>query len=341
MENDLTNNQAHISKTAVITGASSGVGLATAQLFAKKGYNLILASRGLPALEKAAEECRRLGAKVIAKSTDMSIAKEVKTLVQVGLDEFGKIDIWVNNAGVMASGKFEEIPLEINEQVIKTNLMGYMLGAYYILPVFKEQKQGILINNVSIGGYMPAPYSSVYSATKFGIKGLMSGLQSEYNNEKNIHICNIYPQIQQSTGNMHSAKYSGLDFKIPPFAADPKDTAKVIYELTKKPQNDKFPGLMSYALKTIYGLFPHSISNIATTALRMMMKNDHSEATSGNILHASGEPHQIYGETSFPVPSKTSNNIISAGLAIGIGVLIWKSINHKNNKPKKSLKYAL
>jgi short-subunit dehydrogenase len=149
----------------------------------------------------------------------------------------GRIDIWINNAGVMASGKFEEIPIELNEQVIKTNLFGYMHGAYSVLPIFKKQQEGILINNISIGGFMPAPYSAAYSSAKFGIRGMMECLHGELSDFPHIHICNLYPQIQRSTGNMHSAKYSGLDFKIPPFAADPRDTAASIVQLAKHPKN--------------------------------------------------------------------------------------------------------
>ncbi|MDM1547061.1 SDR family NAD(P)-dependent oxidoreductase [Empedobacter falsenii] len=318
-----------ITKTIVITGASSGVGLATAELFAKKGFNIVLAARGIEGLEKAANDCIALGGNLVYKSTDMSLSKEVEDLVRYSLSQFGRIDIWVNNAGVMSSGKFEEIPMEVNEQVIKTNLMGYMHGAYYVLPVFKEQNQGILINNVSIGGFMPAPFSSVYSATKTGIKGLMSGLQSEYSVYPAIHICNIYPQIQRSTGNMHSAKYSGLDFKIPPFAADPNDTAKVIYNLTIKPKNDTFPDASSYLIKFIHGIFPQTFTNLATAVMRLMMKFSNGNDNEGNILYASSDPHQIYGETSIPVPSKSTQRIVSLGILIGLGLYTTTRIRRK------------
>ena len=107
-----------INKTAVITGASSGVGLATAQLFAKNGYQIILAARGEEGLQKATDQCRNLGATAFYKATDMGSAEDVKSLVDYTLEKFGRIDVWVNNAGVMASGKFEEIPMYINEQVI-------------------------------------------------------------------------------------------------------------------------------------------------------------------------------------------------------------------------------
>ena len=318
-------------KVVVVTGASSGVGLATATLFAKQGCRLVLASRGEQPLQDAAEQCQNLGADVIYQSTDMSKADEVESLIKLALDNYGRIDIWINNAGVMASGKFEEIPMDINEQVIKTNLMGYMHGAYYVLPVFKNQEEGIIINNVSIAGHMPAPFSAIYTATKHGIKGLMAALQSEYSVYPDIHICNIYPQVQRSTGNMHSAKYSGLDFKIPPFAADPMDTAQLMVDLSKCPQKDKFPDLNSFALKTLHDIAPHTITNIAHGGMRMMMKMKNGDDDAGNILQPSGEPHQIYGETSLPVPSKSTKKVISIGLMVGVGFLVFKALSQKNN----------
>lgn len=321
-----------VKSTAVITGASSGVGLATAQLFAKKGFNLVLAARGEDGLQRAVETCRALGAAAVYKATDMSIASEVQRLAEFAVTEFGRIDVWVNNAGVMASGKFEEIPMDVAEQVIKTNLMGYLHGAYYVLPVFKEQNQGILINNVSIGGYMPAPFSSAYSASKFGIKGLMSGLQSEYSNFPEIHICNIYPQVQRSTGNSHSAKYSGLDFKVPPFAADPRDTAKTIWKLVQKPKNDTFPDITSYALKVAHSIFPHGFTNIATSVMRMMMKVNNGQNEEGNVLEPSENPHAVYGETSLPVPSRTTKKWLAASLLLGAGLLVASQMSKASKK---------
>lgn len=312
-------------KTVVITGGSSGVGKATAEAFALEGCNIVVAARGKEALDETVSLCRDLGVAVIGVPTDVSKAEEVAHLAETAIQFNGRIDIWVNNAGVMASGKFEEIPMELNEQVIKTNLFGYMHGAYSALPIFKKQQEGILINNVSIGGFMPAPYSAVYSSTKFGIRGMMDCLQGEISDYPDIHICNIYPQIQRSTGNMHSAKYSGLDFKIPPFAADPRDTAKKIVELAKNPRKDLFPDFTSLLLKNIYGLFPKQIINVASAGMRMMMKAKNAPPDSGNILKPSSEPHRIYGETMLPVPSKKTKLAIAAGLGLGLAYMILKA----------------
>jgi len=309
-------------KTAVITGASSGVGLATAEAFAKAGCNLVLASRGVEALEKAAGYCQSFGVSVMAVPTDVSDYDQVMVLEQKARGITGQIDFWVNNAGVMASGRFEEIPIEVSHQVVKTNLIGYLNCAHVAIPVFKAQGHGILINNVSIGGYMPAPYSAAYSATKFGIKGMMECLQGELSAEKDIHVCNLYPQLQRSTGNMHSAKYSGLDFKIPPFAADPRNTAAQLLSLAIHPQKDKFPDFASYALKTMHSIFPRLLVNTASAGMRLLMKVAEGESGSGNVLKPSKAPHQIYGESAVPLTSKKARFTLSLGVVIGLGVLL-------------------
>ncbi len=303
-------------KNVVITGASSGVGRAAAEAFAHEGCNVVIVARGSKGINETVEYCRKLNVLAIGVQADMSIAEDVERVAKEALAMNGKIDIWVNNAGVMASGKFEEIPLEIHQQVIKTNLFGYMHGAYNAVKIFKKQNEGILINNVSIGGFMPAPYSAVYSATKYGIRGMMECLQGEISNHRDIHICNLYPQLQNSTGNLHSAKYSGFDMKISFIASDPRDTAAKMVDLAKHPQKDLFPDLRSAAITNMYRLFPKTIINTASAAVRTKMKlNDSKVENPGNVLTKSKEPLRVYGN----LPSKKTNNLGLALLA-GVGI---------------------
>ncbi|WP_316737505.1 SDR family NAD(P)-dependent oxidoreductase [Pedobacter aquatilis] len=311
-----------LGKTVIITGASSGVGLATAEAFANAGCNLVLAARGELPLQNAVDYCESLGVRAIGVPTDVSNYDEIQNLIEQALSFSGTIDFWVNNAGVMASGKFDEIPIEVSHQVVKTNLLGYMNAAHSIIPVFKMQGFGVLINNVSIGGFMPAPYSAVYSATKFGIKGMMECIQGELSAEANIHVCNLYPQIQRSTGNMHSAKYSGLDFKIQPFAADPKDTASALLKLALSPKKDKFPDFSSWALKTMHSIFPKLLVNTASGGMRVLMHVKDGKPTAGNVLEPSAPPHQIYGESLIPEPSKKATLALGIGLALSLGFLL-------------------
>lgn len=309
-------------KTVVITGASSGVGRAAAEAFAHEGCNLIIVARGQEGINQVVEYCREINVLAVGVSADMSIAEDVDKVVQQALALNGRIDIWVNNAGVMASGKFEEIPLEVHQQVIKTNLFGYMHGAYNSIKIFKKQNKGILINNVSIGGFMPAPYSAVYSATKYGIRGMMECLQGEISHRKHIHICNLYPQLQNSTGNLHSAKYSGFDIKIPFIASDPRETAAKMVDLAKHPRKDMFPDYRAAALTTTYKLFPKMVINSASAALRIKMKlNKDKEGDPGNVLAISKEPLRVYGNP----PSKTTRNIslaLFAGLGFGVAMIL-------------------
>ncbi len=329
-----SNNEIHESlkgKTVVITGGSSGVGRAAAEAFALEGCTIVVAARGKDALDETVSLCRDLGVAALGVPTDVSIAADVQNLANKALQFNGRIDIWINNAGVMASGKFEEIPMDLNEQVIKTNLFGYMHGAYSVLPIFKKQDDGILINNISIGGFMPAPYSAVYSATKFGIRGMMECLHGEISDFPNVHICNLYPQIQRSTGNMHSAKFSGLDFKIPSFAADPRDTAAKFVQLAKNPQKELFPDITSRLLTGVYKLFPKPVINTASAGMRMMMKMKKAPSDSGNILSPSPEPHWIYGDTMFPVPSRKTGLAVMAGLGLGLAFMFLKLKSSNEN----------
>ncbi|WP_281232799.1 SDR family NAD(P)-dependent oxidoreductase [Flavobacterium gelatinilyticum] len=323
MEDIKSNKNSLKGKIVVITGASSGVGRAAAEAFAREGCNLVIAARGRKGVNETVQYCRGLNVLAVGISADMSVPEDVEKITAAAMAIGGKIDIWVNNAGVMASGKFEEIPLEVHHQVIKTNLFGYMHGAYNAIKVFKEQNEGILINNVSIGGFMPAPYSAVYSATKYGIRGMMECLQGEISNRKHIHICNIYPQLQNSTGNLHSAKYSGFDMTIPFIASDPRDTAAEMVELAKHPKKDSFPDLRAAAITRTYKLFPKMVINTASAALRTKMKfNKDKSGDSGNVLTNSKEPLRVYGK----VPSKSAgsyNLALFAGLGLGISAALF------------------
>ena len=318
-----------INKTVVITGASSGVGLAAAEAFAQEGCNLVLAARGKEALENAVEICQALGGFAVGIPTDVSDFKDVEHLTGEALKISGTIDVWVNNAGVMATGKYEETPIEVIDQVIKTNLLGYMHGARSVLPVFKKQKHGVLINNISIGGWMPAPYGTAYSASKYGIRGMTECLQGEVSDEPDIHICGLYPSIQKSTGNMHSAKYSGLDFKIPPTASDPKKLAATMVEMAKNPQKSKFTDFSSLMMKGMYSIMPKPLINTTSAALRLLMKEDNETDTDGNILTPSKNPMRIYGETMLS-PTKKSKNLLITGLGIAALVFLSRQLKPKS-----------
>lgn len=316
-------------KTVVITGGTSGVGRAAAEAFALEGCNVVIAARGQEGLDETVSLCHDLGVIALGVPTDVSNPDDVKNLANKALQFNGRIDFWVNNAGVMASGKFEDIPVATMDQVVKTNLLGYLHSAHTIIPIFKRQQEGVLINNVSIGGFMPAPYSTAYSATKFGIRGMVEGLQGELSGEPNIHIVGLYPGIQKSTGNMHSAKYSGLDFKIPPFSTDPRKLATQMVEAAKNPKKGVVTDGYAAVMKLMYGIFPKTIINTASAAMRLVMKPHAETNTDGNVTEPSQYPHRIYGEMAIPVPPKKVQTVLMMGLGIALGFFLTASSKKK------------
>ncbi|MDH5033243.1 MULTISPECIES: SDR family oxidoreductase [Chryseobacterium] len=301
-------------ETVVITGASSGIGKATAEAFAEQGADLVLAARGEKALTETAELCRKLGATVLAVPTDTSVAEDVQNLVKETLEFTGKIDYWVNNAGVLAFGKFEEIPVDVSDQIVKTNLLGYMHSAHAVLPVFKKQKKGVLLNNISIGGWMPAPYGTAYTASKFGVRGMVETLQGEVSDFPDIHICALYPGFQKSSGIEHAANYSGIKLSTPPPAFDPRKLAASIVKTAKNPIEASYPDWSAVVFKNLYELFPGIIRYASSTGVRMLMrKANKDENTGGNVQNPSTGSMRIDGKTLFSIPKKP---LILAGAGI-------------------------
>lgn len=307
-------------ETVVITGASSGIGKATAEAFAEQGADLVLAARGEEALMETVELCRKLGATVIAVPTDTSVAEDVQNLVKEALEFTGKIDYWVNNAGVLAFGKFEEIPMDISDQIVKTNLLGYMHSAHAVLPVFKKQKRGVLLNNISIGGWMPAPYGTAYTASKFGVRGMVETLQGEVSDFPDIHICALYPGFQKSSGIEHAANYSGIKLSTPPPAFDPRKLAASIVKTAKNPTEATYPDWSAVVFKNLYEMFPGVVRYASSAGVRMLMKKaGKDENTAGNVQNPSAGNMRIDGKTLFSIPKKP---LILAGAGI-IGALAF------------------
>lgn len=126
-------------RIVVITGASSGFGRGAALKFAEAGDTVVLAARRKRLLKQVADECRQFGAEALVVQTDVSEPSEVEELASRALSEFGRIDVWVNDAGVGTVGRFDETPLEEHEQVIRTNLLGTIYGSYAALQQFHKQ----------------------------------------------------------------------------------------------------------------------------------------------------------------------------------------------------------
>lgn len=174
----------------------------------------MLAARDAAALHEVARTCRELGAEVLVAPTDVTDADAVKDLTRKAMS-FGKIDVWFSNVGVGAVGRFEETPIEAHEQVIRTNLIGHLNDAHAAVPIFRKQGHGIFINMISLGGFASAPFAAAYSASKFGLRGFSEALRAELADERDIHICDVYPTFMDTPGVGHGANYTGRRLSVP------------------------------------------------------------------------------------------------------------------------------
>lgn len=227
----------------VLTGASSGIGRASAYEFARCGAVLFLAARDRHALHDVAETCHRLGGQARLVVADVSRPDDMARLARSAVDTAGRIDIWVNNAGIGALGPFEEVPREAHEQVVQTDLLGGMRGAHAVLPHFKRQGRGILINNISLGGWAPQPYAASYSAAKFGMRAFAESLRGELRSWPDIHVCNVYPSVMDTPGFRDGGNYTGHTVKPVPPVYDPRRTARAIVGLARRPRHSVYVGL--------------------------------------------------------------------------------------------------
>lgn len=227
------------SKTVVvITGASSGIGRATALRFAKSGASVVLASRRMQVLVELAAECEALGAQALAVQTDVTDAGQVESLARRAVDRFGRIDVWVNNASVSVFAPFLEMPLDDIRRVLDVNVMGYVYGAKAALGVMTKQGFGSLINVASIVGEVPQPYTAPYGMAKAAVRALGVSLRSELAlaKAKHISVSTVLPATTDTPFFQHAANYTGRRVVAMPPVYSPETVAKAIMRVAKKPE---------------------------------------------------------------------------------------------------------
>lgn len=198
-------------KVVIITGASSGIGYATAKLLAKQGAVLSLTARRKEKLDGLVDEITAAGGKAVAFVTDVSKRSEVEALVSHTLQAFGKIDVLFNNAGVMPVSMLESLHYDEWEQMIDVNIKGVLYGIGAVLPHFIAQKSGHFINVSSVAGHLVAPSSAVYSGTKFAVRAISEGLRQEVK-AYNIRTSIISPGVTSS-----ELTHTITDEKVKPF----------------------------------------------------------------------------------------------------------------------------
>lgn len=310
-------------KTIVITGASSGAGRAAALEFAGYQTNLVLAARNQAALEEVKSECEELGAQALVVPTDTSDSKAMIVLANAANDWQGRIDVWLNNAGVLAAGDFDKTPMAVHEQVIKTNLLGYMNGAHAVLPIFKAQGYGTIINNISIGGFLPVPYGAGYTAAKFGLRGWSEALKGELTGFPHISVCDLFPAFLDTPGIQHAGNYTGKVLKPAPPVYDPVRLAQTIVKVAADPRSNTYVGSVSLLLKLSHAIFPELTTKMTGFVMRKYLKTaDPITRSDGNVFNTVDYGTSTHGGFGLPgepgAHRKYLAGVLVTGLALGI-----------------------
>ena len=241
--------------SVVITGASSGIGRATALAFAGGGARLTLAARRGGKLAELARECERRGGRAQYLETDVTDPVAMRALAQAAARRYGRIDVWVNNAGVGAIGRFTDTPVEAHDQVIRTNLMGYLHGAHAVLPHFQGQDEGTLINVGSFGAFVPPVFGASYAASKFGLRGLSESLRAELQDYPGIRICDVHPGFVDTPGIEHAANYTGHELRPSP-PDRPERVADAIVHTALHPRDKVSVGAIAKLAPIAYAVAP-------------------------------------------------------------------------------------
>jgi short-subunit dehydrogenase len=276
-------------KVIVVTGSSSGFGKRTALELAGRGASVVLASRSARTLDHLARECQSRGGQALAVPTDVSDLAAVEALARHAIDHFGHFDVWINNAGVATIGRFDLVPIEDHDQVIRTNLLGAIHGSHVALRHFRERGAGTLINLASALGKMPTPLYASYVASKFGVVGLSDALRQELRHDglDAVRVCTVMPMAHRTEFFENAGNYTGHQAVPIPPAYDPKVTVDKLVELVISPEDEVITGWQGKIANVLHHLAPGAVEKFMTANTE---KSQTKDAPPGPIT--SGIIHQ-------------------------------------------------
>jgi NAD(P)-dependent dehydrogenase (short-subunit alcohol dehydrogenase family) len=282
-------------KVVVVTGASSGLGRATALAFAARRCRVVLAARRLPELTDVAEACRRLGGDAHVVVTDVTREADVDRLLAEILSRWQRIDVWINNAGTTLFGKLEDGDFSLHRRVIETNLIAATYCARVVVPVFRRQGAGMLINIGSVLSEVGQAFVPSYVISKFGVLGLAEALRVELADYPDIHICSMLPYTIDTPHFADGANQIGKRAHAMPPVQEPERVAEAIVGLAMNPRRQRFVPRYVVLGLIVHRLWPRLTSRVLLHALERFHFAEPQAAAVGNLYQASAEPGAIHG----------------------------------------------
>ncbi len=281
----------------VVTGASSGIGRETALRLAKRGGSLVLAARREDPLHSLCAECESVGAECLAVPTDVSNPDEVDALAAAAVRRFGRIDGWVNDAGVYLMGTLDETPLSAHRRVMDVNYFGVVHGTTAAVRQMKKQVDGgVVINIASQLGSVSAAYISAYTASKHAVRGFTSAVRQELLDTP-IRLSTVMPASIDTPLFEHSANYTGYGIKPAEPVFPPEKVARTIVHLLDHPRAEAYVGGLS---TRSFGALRHAAPDVFDPIMHKQIDRGHfederSRRTAGNLYEPMDRGTEVHG----------------------------------------------
>jgi len=274
-------------QVVVVTGASSGIGLATARMAAKRGAKVVLAARNEADLQKVTDEIRANGGTALAVAADVSKEDDVDRIGETALREFGGIDTWVNNAGLSIYGKLTEVPMEDKRRLFDINFWGVVNGCRTAVR-FMKHRGGALINLGSEVSDRAIPLQGIYSASKHAVKGYTDALRMELEHDGvPISVTLVKPSAINTPYPEHARSYleDGVP-ALPPPMYEPEVVAKAILTCAEKPVRDIIVGGAGRAQVLMGAIAPRLTDKLMEGPMWKQQKRyDMQQSRVGNLDH--------------------------------------------------------
>jgi short-subunit dehydrogenase len=278
----------------VITGASSGIGLATAMLAAHQGARIVMTARSHSTLTHVADELNKDGCDAIAVAGDVAVKEDMDRVARIAMERYGRVDTWINNAGVSMYGRVDEVPEEDSQRLFQVNFWGVVHGSMAALPLLKAHG-GALINVGSEVSDAVVPLQGMYSASKHAVKGFTDALRIELEaDDAPISVTLIQPTAVDTPFPEHAANYMDQTPKLPTPMIPAEKVAAAILEAASDPDREVKVGALSVINTTMFKLVPGLADRMAKKQMGRQQRNAPSHPHEGT-LYVPGESGETAG----------------------------------------------